>query len=155
MRLTIVADKAVDPLIRTLGWVADNGETAQADLGRRAPDPAEAGKLARRIEGLLATESRLAALTVAEKQQIAVALSDAHDIVDRVAADAEYHGQDDPAVIERYGDAIGYRKLRGQSVIEGRERARRARQTKKPNGAKPAASDKPASDEPASDKPTG
>ncbi|MEZ4405099.1 MAG: hypothetical protein R3A52_01225 [Polyangiales bacterium] len=159
MRLTLVGEKEVWSADPHPHWIADNGETTENRLRPRhfgpAPGAARPAHQARR-----AVESRLAKLTATVKQQLSVALSDGHDMVDRVAADAEYHGKYDPAFAEdRYEVLVDYR-LRSQSVIEGRERARRARQSKKANGARtptaqkaPVASDKHASDKPASDKP--
>ncbi len=142
-QLALVAESDIPALILALAWMCDDPEQLMADLGDMGVDFSAAEPLHGRITGLRATLSRLGVLTALCEQQLDVALSDAHSVVDLVAGEIEHRAQRNPVLASRHAAVVAYRALRGQAVADGMARARRAKE-KKPAAPAAATADKPA-----------
>ncbi len=115
--------------------------------GVSAPNTSVVPGLSRRIADLTVTTTRARDLHVASATQLKVARSDAHRAIKSVASAVRFAGEHNPKVLTRWAAVLRYDSAHGASVVDGREKAKRARESAKKADAKKAES-KPASDKP-------
>ncbi|MEZ4409576.1 MAG: hypothetical protein R3A52_24355 [Polyangiales bacterium] len=137
---------------RSDGDRAQSGEPDRALRGLGARHHRSAGARARRIADH-GHHLKAQDLHVASATQLKVARSDAHGMVKSVAAAVRFAGTHNPKVLKRWAAVLRYDSAHGQSVADGREKAKRAREAAKKAEAKKASA-KPEGDKPASDKPS-
>ena len=121
--------------------------------GASAPDASEAPGLARRIADLTETTLKSERLHAASSTQLKVARSDAHRTIKGIADAIRFAATRDSKIRDRWSAVLRYADSHAERIIDGKAKAKRAREAAKKAEAKKAEA-KPASDKPASDKPT-
>ncbi|MEZ4409632.1 MAG: hypothetical protein R3A52_24640 [Polyangiales bacterium] len=151
--LRFVSDDSLTQLdVALVEASAQSGELT-ALCGASAPDASEAPRLARRIAALTVTTRKSERLHAASSTQLKVARSDAHWVIKGIADALRFAARRDSKILDRWPAVIRYADAHAERVIDGKAKAKRAREAAKKAEAKKAEA-KPASDKPASDKPT-
>ncbi len=124
--------------------------------GPAAPDTSHAPGLARRIADLTVTTRKAEDLYEKSSAQLHIARSDAHELVKSTAEALRFIARRDTQLLRRWPAVLRYADAHAASVLDGIDKAKRAREASKKADAKKAETrppaNEPASDEPASDK---
>lgn len=146
--VTHVSEGNREELVSALGEVAENSDDFVQDFGADAPEVgngaelrASATHLSERVVGLTQTIAKLERATAVAKVQLTVALSDGHELVKVVHREVGHRVDRRPRLQDKWSRVIRYVGLHASDIVDGIQRARKARVQKaaaKPAEAKPA-----------------